>query len=125
MKKCSKCSQTLPNNNFSPSSGGRYLRPECKKCAAALSKERKLLKLLYGSPEDDYKCPICSKNKEDILGAGGKKQKTSWVIDHDHNTKKFRGFLCHNCNRAIGCFGDNTETLWRAIEYLLESKGEM
>lgn len=119
MKKCSKCLENLPDENFSPSSGGSYLRPECKKCASILSKERRLLKLKYGSPDEEHQCPICLKNKEDISGAGGKRQKTSWVIDHDHKTKKFRGFLCHNCNRAIGCFGDNIDTLWRAIEYLM------
>lgn len=39
-------------------------------------------------------------------------------LDHCHTTGKIRGLLCHNCNRAIGLFKDNTERLKRAIIYL-------
>lgn len=40
------------------------------------------------------------------------------VVDHDHETNKVRGLLCHNCNRALGLLQDNTETLESAINYL-------
>ena len=39
-------------------------------------------------------------------------------VDHDHNTGKVRGLLCHNCNRALGLMKDNTEWLRRSISYL-------
>ena len=120
MKTCSKCKFELEDSYFSPSSGGKYLRPECKTCAKKLTKRREELKKEYGYPNKDYKCPICLKNEEQLKGTGG--NASIWVIDHDHNTDSFRGFLCHNCNRGIGVFQDSVIRLQRAIEYLNKNK---
>ena len=40
------------------------------------------------------------------------------ALDHDHNTGEFRGWLCDNCNRALGQLGDNIEGLKKALDYL-------
>jgi hypothetical protein len=40
------------------------------------------------------------------------------VVDHDHNTGAFRGWLCDICNRAIGMLGDNTSGVANALAYL-------
>jgi hypothetical protein len=45
-----------------------------------------------------------------------------WVLDHDHNTGKVRGWLCNPCNVTLGAFGDNTINLKHAIKYLEESE---
>ena len=116
MKVCSKCNQLLDNSCFSPSSGGKYLRPECRKCGYKLTKERKLLREKYGDPPNEYCCPICLKSEEQLKGTGG--NASIWVIDHVHKNKKFRGHLCHNCNRGLGVFQDDIERIKRAIEYL-------
>ena len=42
-------------------------------------------------------------------------------IDHNHKTKEVRGILCSNCNRGLGYFKDNEDTLSSAIEYLKNS----
>lgn len=39
-------------------------------------------------------------------------------FDHDHNTGKFRGWICLNCNSAIGFVYDNPEILIEMIKYL-------
>jgi hypothetical protein len=39
-------------------------------------------------------------------------------IDHDHETGRVRGILCHNCNLGIGRLGDSIEGLERALAYL-------
>lgn len=39
-------------------------------------------------------------------------------IDHDHQTNKTRGLLCDKCNRGLGYFDDNPETLRRLMAYL-------
>lgn len=43
-----------------------------------------------------------------------------YVVDHNHSTDEVRGLLCHGCNTALGIFGDDPETLQRAIDYLTE-----
>lgn len=116
MKTCSKCKKLLDNSLFSPSSGGKYLRPECRKCGYKLAKERKLLKEKYGTPSKNHICPICLKDENQLIGTGG--NASIWVIDHDHETKQFRGHLCHNCNRGLGVFQDDIERIKRAIRYL-------
>lgn len=39
-------------------------------------------------------------------------------IDHCHETGKFRGILCHQCNLNLGRVGDSIEMLKRMIAYL-------
>jgi hypothetical protein len=116
MKTCNKCLQELDDSLFSRHSGANYLRPECKACNNKLSKERKILRDKHGYPEQGYKCPICLKGESELKGVGGKA--SIWVVDHDHISGKFRGHLCHICNRAIGAFGDSIERIERAIDYL-------
>ena len=64
-------------------------------------------KWLSEGKEIPSKCQLC-----------GKKTKVVW--DHDHNTEKFRGWLCHQCNQGIGFLGDNISGLENAIRYLKE-----
>ena len=53
-------------------------------------------------------CDICKIDLE------GKKK----CIDHNHETGKVRGVLCHSCNVALGHFRDDTELIQKAIKYL-------
>lgn len=43
-------------------------------------------------------------------------------FDHDHDTGKFRGWICHRCNLALGLAKDNVETLEEMIKYLIKNK---
>lgn len=113
-KRCSKCLQELPLDKFGPSSGGVYLRPECRECGKKLSKERDILRKTTPLPPTDYHCPGCLRTEEEAKGCGGKKVGT-WCLDHNHKTGKGRDWLCHDCNRKIG---DDPEELIRLSEYL-------
>jgi hypothetical protein len=42
-------------------------------------------------------------------------------FDHDPQTHKFRGWICQNCNTAIGKLGDNLAGLMAAVRYLQSS----
>jgi|HigsolmetaAR201D_1030396.scaffolds.fasta_scaffold07156_2 Recombination endonuclease VII. len=74
----------------------------------------------YGLTVEDYErmvaeqgnaCAICRSFE---IGRKGR----TWLVDHDHQTGKVRGLLCHPCNAAIGFARDSTELLGRMIEYL-------
>jgi hypothetical protein len=118
-KKCSKCNEVLSLERFSPAHGSKNItRPECRQCSYKLTKVRKELKERYGSAPNDYECPICLKKESQLIGTQGGAGKSVWVIDHCHTTDKFRGFLCHNCNRGIGVFKDDLKRLHRAVRYL-------
>jgi hypothetical protein len=54
-------------------------------------------------------CAICSKQ---ITGRDIHR-------DHDHDTGKWRGLLCNNCNRGLGHFQDDPRLLMAAAEYLV------
>lgn len=115
-KVCSKCVNILPLSAFSTASGGSYLRPECKVCASDLAKVRKGLKDLHGQPPEGYECPVCLCDEAQAEGKGG--SAGIWVLDHCHKTDDFRGWLCHSCNRALGCFNDDVPRMQRAINYI-------
>lgn len=46
----------------------------------------------------------------------------SLCVDHDHETGKIRGLLCHKCNSALGLFMESEESLEKAINYLKNGK---
>jgi len=68
------------------------------------AKERRDLKRAGELPPE--RCEICGKRAEEIC------------FDHCHQTGKFRGWLCHTCNRLLGLAGDSPEVLRRLAEYL-------
>lgn len=40
------------------------------------------------------------------------------ALDHDHGTGTFRGWLCGQCNTALGLLGDSIEGVEKAAAYL-------
>lgn len=95
--------------------GKRYpakYRSECKMCrrkggkacasaASKLMKKYKMKRPPIGTP-----CQNCRKRDEML------------VFDHCHKTDAFRGWLCYQCNSAIGNLGDDLKGLRRATKYL-------
>jgi hypothetical protein len=43
-------------------------------------------------------------------------------LDHCHETKKVRAWLCHGCNIGLGAFKDNPARLRSAADYLEKHK---
>lgn len=58
-------------------------------------------------PPHEGECPICERTK--LL-----------VYDHCHRTKRFRGWICSDCNLGLGKFNDESICLSRALQYLIE-----
>lgn len=102
--------------------GGRLQRTDtmyCRTCNRESREARRFVK--YGVRPDEYEaalklgCEICGKVVPSL------------DIDHDHdccpgNRKScgecIRGFLCGDCNRALGLMRDDAEALRRAADYL-------
>lgn len=42
------------------------------------------------------------------------------VLDHCHRTGRIRGVLCNLCNKGLGQFQDNQNSLTEAVKYLQE-----
>lgn len=116
-KVCRICCQELPRQQFCNASGGKYPRSECRSCERELGRVRKLIKQSAPPVPENHTCPICQKTELQVRGRGGKKSGT-WCCDHDHTLNTFRGWICHQCNRALGNFGDDVQRLSRAIDYL-------
>jgi hypothetical protein len=107
---CTKCNITkkLDEFRFLRTTGlNGYIRYECKECEKSYSKGR--LKAHKYAPAKPNKCDLC--------GIEGRKL----VMDHNHDTHMFRGWICQNCNKGIGGLGDNVEMLEKAIQYLLKN----
>jgi hypothetical protein len=51
-----------------------------------------------------------------------KKTNVKLVLDHCHDTKSYRGWLCNPCNIAIGNLGDSIAGVMMAVEYLNKNK---
>ena len=115
---CSKCGKTFPltpkffDRNQSTNTGGKkYFRPECKACTKRASQGCRQAKKLAGNPDRPaLGCPChrCGRTDKKL------------VFDHCHETLAHRGWLCDNCNRAMGMLGDNIKGMELAIKYLKE-----
>jgi hypothetical protein len=127
-KKCNKCSRTLPLIDFSGNTSGdspfnkngyRYRRGECMSCSAEYRKEKEAAKKLAKANGIPTKAPegtVCYNCER-----GGK-----LCFDHDHDgSKSFRGWLCNNCNIALGILKSNGkktdfDAVISVLKYLLK-----
>ena len=130
-KRCSTCKEYKYFKDFSKHKGqpdGHH--PQCKMCRSkyvpsikAKQRQRKYLASwnrykMSGFTQEDYdrkleeqggKCAICGTDNPG---------KMDWNADHCHDTGQKRGLLCSVCNKGLGHFKDDIETMKKAIEYL-------
>jgi len=140
LKACKRCGIEKPLSEFGISKKGTATRNpsyhgNCRACESALqsaryqrpgNRERALgnarrawIKRKYGISQEEYDdllarqdggCAICG-SREDT-------KDYRLPVDHNHETGKIRGLLCHRCNLAIGQFQDDVDLLRKAIKYL-------
>lgn len=114
----------LPNSGFdhkTPEGRSAYLR--AFRAANPDRLRNQDLKKKFGITFEEYQakhvaqggvCAICSqpetatRSGKDLLLA----------VDHCHDTGQIRDLLCSNCNRALGCFMDDSERMRKAAAYV-------
>jgi hypothetical protein len=144
MKRCTKCEEEKPLDQFYRNNGRPT--PWCKACInvvnAAWRANNKAASTEYqviynrarklGMTYEEYQaldgdpgreCAICGATPDD-------RRNGSWsngeraarhkrlAIDHSHTNGKLRGFLCGHCNRALGLADDSPELLRKMADYL-------
>tara|TARA_R100000426_G_C4768860_1_gene90106 strand:- start:228 stop:641 length:414 start_codon:yes stop_codon:yes gene_type:complete len=113
---CNNCGVVQPVENFQHMQSGEIKR-KCRTCARNQSQLIKRLRVSNPYPSDDYCCPVCNRNIQEI-GRKGQKRLQNWVLDHCHESESFRGWLCHHCNTGLGAFSDSLDRLKSAVKYL-------
>lgn len=112
-KKCSCCKQIKSFNKFSISRS-RYdgLNTRCKECCSKKHREYR-----YSLTEEEFTNLLEKQNHQRAICKTDKPQAQGWCVDHNHSTGEVRGILCTKCNRGLGYFDDNPETLMAAIKF--------
>ena len=127
-RKCRECKQEKPvtemeSDRPESSPRGKGYRNQCKACRKHKQSVVEKLKKEYAhlKPTLNDRCIICNHWAETLMeftSQGAHKRKGPWVLDHDHKTDEFRGWICLNCNNLLSNAKDSIKTLENAIEYL-------
>ena len=105
---CRDCGDLLTEENRTKKSmsvkGRQYYLNRCRSCIQESESLLRRLKKENPMPKNS-ECAACG--RLDRL-----------FCDHDHATKKFRGWICRQCNAGMGLLGDSEAGLRRALQYL-------
>lgn len=121
---CTTCEEFKPASEFKlerdkRAFGGVTMRSKCRTCDE-FRKYKRSIERTYGFSWSDYEkmfdeqkgcCAIC---RSKISNA----RTSRLFVDHNHETDKVRGLLCHSCNLGLGLFKDSPKLLQNAIKYL-------
>lgn len=117
---CIKCHIEQPASNFQLIPTGEVKRT-CSSCIKGHYHTLKKLRKENKYPDEDYCCPICQRDIQEV-GKYGQVKLNKWVLDHCHDTLTFRGWICHHCNSGLGGFKDDLTKVKRAVKYLKKHK---
>ena len=105
---CKKCKNSINHNYFQQP---RQVEKNRQRSAEYYKILRR--KMYDNLPDDKGYCEICGEDKR-------------LVIDHDHETGTFRGWLCRQCNSGIGMMNDDPSIIEKALIYInLSLQGDM
>ncbi len=109
-KRCKHCKQTRQIDLFELKPTEASYRNICRPCRNYAKRTLRRLKnnhiKQYGKP-DSGPCRVCERH-------------LPLVFDHCHKSLRFRGWICKDCNAAIGKLGDDLAGVERALTYLRE-----
>ena len=94
-------------------------KAERKKATVVSRKKTRSRLHVYGITAEQWDAAFESQGRAcACCGATEPRSKTGWHTDHDHETKQFRGILCHHCNTALGLVKDSLTVLDKMKIYL-------
>ena len=112
-KICVYCGEEKPVHDFPKHIGHKdNLDTRCKECIA--EGNRLKAKIRKTAPPQPTHCESC-----------GDIPKKHMVMDHCHETGRFRGWICDQCNVGIGNLGDNIAGLEKGLSYLYMAEERM
>lgn len=88
----------------------KRVRREFNRCATGIGLDPDEMWALYQA--HNGLCEICG------VAELSEEHRTRLCMDHCHTTGRFRGWLCHSCNRGLGLFKDDLERITKAANYL-------
>lgn len=138
-RECTKCRETKSNDNFAKSKRNLNGRArECNACRNARQAER----LLDPEYREEAKRVRELNRVSRVYGPGAVPLLESinagtaschscgtregrLCIDHNHNTGKIRGILCHGCNVTLGFMSDDPDRLTYLLAYLFRTEDDL
>ena len=111
LKLCPRChtlKSRFPLSNRTNTRHGvkTYRKTYCSDCHAQQARVSSQLRRIHAPPPPGSPCECCGRSPPQL------------VLDHDHQTGAFRGWLCRECNSGLGFLGDNAEGVGGALMYL-------
>lgn len=105
MEKCKYCDRTFNTKNALNAHLGWSHKDELSKLNVVIGNDT--LDITNGELKElrsqhSGKCDICGKYETANTQPHTKDYPNQLCVDHDHNTKMFRGFICVQCNRNMG-----------------------
>ncbi|MEK6883456.1 MAG: endonuclease domain-containing protein [Nanoarchaeota archaeon] len=120
IKFCTKCEQEKSVDDFCKDNHNRDgLNDVCRTCYRFEQMYNK-----YGIGEKEYleflsiqnnSCGICESLET------GTKVTNNFFVDHNHETDKVRGLLCHPCNSSVGLLKEDPSVMLKMVLYLLKN----
>jgi hypothetical protein len=133
-KRCKKCNQDFPLDEFRTYQSGKRIRGVCKRCERYRRRENhkqqtpeRLKSMREGNFRRNYgitltqynqmvsqrqgRCDICGEKPNDKRGS-------KLHVDHVEGTKEIRGLLCLRCNVGIGMLKHSRKIIASAHRYL-------
>jgi len=117
---CRRCGEQFPAYH----ANSKYCTPQCK--TANWTEVRRIkrqsqprIELLPKTEQWVAKRELLLSQQENKCGlCFTELNKTTTVLDHDHQTGKIRAVLCRRCNIGLGYFQDDLAKLQAAVDYV-------
>lgn len=107
---CGGCNRVHPLSHFTPHPYGRGGLGSCVFCRT------RNVRVTRGVARQDAAMQPPEGQCCEVCGSDGEPR--GMFLDHNHQTGRFRGWLCIHCNTGLGNMRDDPHLLRRAAEYI-------